>query len=316
MIAGTWRSGAGETERCVSAATPGGLCSPSGPRRAWRGAAESFVAVVRVDRSSDPRLSGYGLLGDAAALRRAGWFVAEGRFVVERLLRQRAYAIESVLLNEAAYRALEAVLVSCGADVVTYLCPPSLFIELTGYDFHRGCLALVRRPVLPPPEELVARSRALVVLEGVANADNVGGVFRNAAAFGVDAVLLDPTSSDPLYRKAIRTSMAETLRVPFTILGDGERPWPACLSLLRERGFELLALTPHATAIDIDELVARGVPDRFALLLGSEGDGLRAEVLGLATSRVRIAMRPNVDSLNLAVASGIALQRLMRLDRA
>lgn len=274
------------------------------------------MAVVRVDSSDDPRLSGYTLLGDAAGLRRAGSFVAEGRFVVERLLRQPGYVIESVLLNQAAYRALEAVLASRDAEVVTYVCPPSLFIALTGYDFHRGCLALVRRPTLPRAEDLAARSRALVVLEGVANADNVGGVFRNAAAFGVDAVLLDPSSSDPLYRKAIRTSMAETLRVPFTVFGEGERPWPACLSLLRERGFELLALTPHSTAVNIDELVARGVPDRFALLLGSEGDGLSAEAFGLATSRVRIAMRPNVDSLNLAVASGIALQRLMPLDRA
>lgn len=274
------------------------------------------MSVVRVYRSDDPRLSGYKLLGDAAALRRAGWFVAEGRFVVERLLHEPAYSIESLLLNEAAYRALEAVLASRDADVVTYLCPPSLFVELTGYDFHRGCLALVRRPVLPLPEDLAARSRALIVLEGVANADNVGGVFRNAAAFGVDGVLLNPTSSDPLYRKAIRTSMAETLRVPFAILGEGESPWPACLCLLRERGFELLALTPHPTATDIDELVARGVPDRFALLVGSEGDGLSAEALALATCRARIAMRPNVDSLNLAVASGIALQRLMRLGRA
>jgi tRNA G18 (ribose-2'-O)-methylase SpoU len=217
-------------------------------------------------------------------------------------------------LNEAAHRALEAVLASRDADVVTYVCPPSLFIALTGYDFHRGCLALVRRPVLPRAEQLAASSRALVVLEGVANADNVGGVFRNAAAFGVDAVLLSPTSGDPLYRKAIRTSMAETLRVPFTILGGAERPWPGCLSLLRDAGFELLALTPHETATGIDALVARGVPERFALLLGSEGDGLSAEALALATYRARIAMRPNVDSLNLAVASGIALQRLMRLD--
>lgn len=274
------------------------------------------MAVVRVDRSDDPRLSGYRLLGDAAALRRAGWFVAEGRFVVERLLRQSAYVIESVLLNDAAYRALEAGLRLREADLVTMVCPPSLFIELTGYDFHRGCLALVRRPAPPLAEALVEGARALVVLEGVANPDNVGGVFRNAAAFGVDAVLLDPSSSDPLYRKAIRTSMAESLRVPFTILGgEGERRWPDCLNLLRERGFEILALTPHESAINIDELVARGIPERFALLLGSEGDGLSAQALRFATRRVKIAMRPNVDSLNLAVASGIALQRLMPLSR-
>lgn len=273
------------------------------------------MAVV-VERADDPRLSGYRSLGDARALRQAGFFVAEGRFVVERLLRQPGYAIESLLLNLAAHRALEAAIESFAPGVPTYVAERSLFLELTGYDFHRGCLALVRRPTPRAPDELAASARALVLLEGVGNPDNVGGVFRNAAAFGVDAVLLTSSSADPLYRKAIRTSMAQTLRVPFAVLDAGVEAYAGCLDRLRAGGCELLALTPHPAAMDIDDFVAHEAPGRFALLLGSEGSGLGLEALGLASRRLRIAMRPEVDSLNLAVASGIALQRLMSRPRA
>jgi tRNA G18 (ribose-2'-O)-methylase SpoU len=274
------------------------------------------VAIVRIERSDDPRLGGYASLADAPALRRRGWFVAEGRFVVERLLCQPGYVIESLLLNDAAHRALEPLLDSRAPDVPTYVCPASLFLGLTGHDFHRGCLALVTRPSPLQADDLVASARALVVLEGVTNADNVGGVFRNAAAFGVDAVLLSPTCADPLYRKAIRTSMAQTLRVPFATLGGAVNdPWPACLSRLAAQGFELLALTPQEPSIEIDERLAQGAPGRFALLVGTEGGGLGAEALRLATCRLRIAMSAEVDSLNLAVATGIALQRLMSARR-
>jgi tRNA G18 (ribose-2'-O)-methylase SpoU len=152
----------------------------------------------------------------------------------------------------------------------------------------------------------------LVVLEGVANADNVGSVFRNAAAFGVDAVLLSPGSGDPLYRKSIRTSMAHSLRVPFATLGGTNTPWPGCLDQLGQHGFQLLALTPGGPSLDLSEYARR--PERarrFALLVGTEGDGLSEQAAALANFRLRIPMRPEVDSLNLAVATGIALSRLM-----
>jgi len=270
------------------------------------------LQALYVDRADDPRLAGYALLADPRRLRREGWFVAEGRLVVERLLQEGRYEIASLLLNESAWRALEPRLRERSVGAPVYLCPPQLFASLTGHDFHRGCLALVRRPAPVPVERVIEAARALVVLEGVGNADNVGSVFRNAAAFGADAVLLDPRSGDPLYRKTIRTSMGASLRVPFATLGGAEACWPESLSLLRERGFELLALTPAPDALDID--VFAGLParaPRFALLLGAEGDGLSAAALACAQHRLRIAIRPEVDSLNLAVACGIALQRLM-----
>jgi tRNA G18 (ribose-2'-O)-methylase SpoU len=271
------------------------------------------VPVIQVTRSSDPRLADYALLRETRALAPRGLFVAEGRLVVERLLNERSLLFDSLLLNEAAYRALQPVLAQMAVSPPIYLCPPELFAQLTGYDFHRGCLALVRRPRALSADEVIASARSLVVLEAVANADNVGGVFRNAAAFGVDGVLLSPTSGDPLYRKAIRTSMAHSLRVPFARLGDASDMWPGCLSRLRQRGFELLALTPGSPSVEIDQYAAANPARsrRFALLVGTEGEGLSAGALALAQQRLRISIRPEVDSLNLAVATGIALQRLM-----
>jgi tRNA G18 (ribose-2'-O)-methylase SpoU len=267
------------------------------------------VKLQRVERAGDARLRGYALLAQPGALRQAGWFVAEGRLVVERVLAERRYQLESVLLNEAALAALEPALRETTAPI--YLCPNALFEALTGHNFHRGCLALVQRP--PPLDwrTLAARARALVVLEGVANHDNIGGVFRNAAAFGAHAVLLDPSCADPLYRKAVRTSMAASLRVPFATIGaEDSAPWPECLGELVARGFELIALTPGAGARDLEEFAALPRAERQALLFGSEGAGLSAAALAACQQRVRIAIRPEVDSLNLAVAYGIALQRL------
>jgi tRNA G18 (ribose-2'-O)-methylase SpoU len=276
--------------------------------------------VLRVTEPEDPRLAAYRLLATPAELRRAGWFVAEGRLVVERVLAERRYELESLLLNESALAVLLPALRASGRSPPIYVAPAALFEQLTGFDFHRGCLGLVRRPAALGWRELAARSRALVVLEAVANADNIGGVFRNAAAFGVDGVLLDPSSADPLYRKAVRTSMAATLRVPFATLGADEATpsapsaarWPECLSELAASGFELIALTPGEGARDLDAFVA--APERaarVALLFGAEGSGLSARALSLCRHRLRIAIRPEIDSLNLAVACGIALQRLL-----
>src|SRR5262249_1698431 len=154
---------------------------------------------------------------------------------------------------DAAWRALEP---SCGSlvrDVEVYTGSSRDFEELTGYDIHRGCLALVERPAPLSIETVLAAARLVVVLEQVTNADNVGGVFRNVAAFGADAVLLSPGTCDPLYRKAVRTSMAATLRVPFATLDDGAGSWAGALAGLRRRGFVLAALTPREPALDLEE---------------------------------------------------------------
>jgi tRNA G18 (ribose-2'-O)-methylase SpoU len=173
--------------------------------------------------------------------------------------------------------------------------------EIAGFNIHRGCLALAERPALAEVADLALDdARLLVVLEGVNNPDNVGGIFRSAAAFDADAVILGPSCSDPLYRKSIRTSMAATLVVPFA----GARPWPQAIAGLRARGFTVLALTPSTDATAIDDLPAF---DRVAILVGAEGEGLSGAAMHAADYRVRIPMTGAADSLNVTVAASIAM---------
>lgn len=258
--------------------------------------------IERVAGPGDPRLAGYARVGDPAWLRDHDLFVAEGRLVVSRLLEDQRIVIDSILVTPAAAAALEATLATAPCRV--YVCAQDQLDALSGIHFHRGCLALARRPALPPLSSF-SDARLLVGLERVADPDNVGATFRNALALGADGVLLDPGSADPLYRKAIRTSMAAVLRMPFARVD----PWPSGLQPLRDAGFTVLAFTPSETATTLAE-VAAAPPDRMILLFGSEGGGLSPESLEAASARVRIPVNPRSDSLNVAVAIGIALSVL------
>ena len=257
----------------------------------------------------DPRVADYRHLADGDRLRARGLFVAEGRLVVRRVLDDPAYRVRSLLLTDAARASLDDVL-----ERVPDLTPCIVSLEamqaITGFNIHRGCLAIVDRPAPVDLETLAGRLQGAtlaVALDEVANADNVGGVFRNALAFGAGAVLLSPGCCDPLYRKAIRTSMAATLRVPFARV---ER-WPEGLEALRAAGFAIVALTPAAEAREIGAFAADAArPARIALVVGTEGAGLSAAAEAMADARVRIPMAPGVDSINLATAAGIALQRM------
>jgi tRNA G18 (ribose-2'-O)-methylase SpoU len=263
---------------------------------------------VRVDDAADPRLADYGPLSDAALLQSRQLFVAEGRLVVERVLADRSLRVRSLLLNDAALHGLQASIVSLPAATPVYVTALEHFAAITGFNLHRGCLALVERPPARSAAALVQTARSLLVLEAVTNADNVGAVFRNAAAFAVDAVLLSPTCCDPLYRKAVRTSMAATLQVPFARFES----WPEDLRMLQTNGFTVVALTPRGNGETIDAFAAGAQPERVALLVGSEGDGLSDRAEAVADRRVRIPISSRIDSLNLAVAAGIALSRLSR----
>lgn len=264
------------------------------------------MIVQHVDGIGDPRVEAYGHLGDPAWLRARGAFVAEGRLVVERAIAGGQYVVTSVLVSPAALAAMGPVLDGLPAETPVLVCPAADFAGITGYNIHRGCLAIVERPAEPAVETLLARPRTLVVTEAIANPDNMGGIFRNAAAFGAGAVLLDPSSCDPLYRKAIRTSMAATLAVPFARIA----PWPAGLDRIREHGFVVAALTPREGAEPLPAFAARVGGSRVALLVGTEGAGLTEGALAHADAHVRIAIEAAVDSLNVAVAAGIALHAL------
>jgi tRNA G18 (ribose-2'-O)-methylase SpoU len=208
-----------------------------------------------------------------------------------------------VLLSPAKYERLAGDLEGCGRDVPVYVAAPEVLEAIAGFHVHRGALASASRKPLAPVADLIAGARLLLVLEAINDHENLGALFRNAAAFGVDAVLLDARCADPLYRRSVRVSMGHVLRVPFAVL-PGE--WPASLGLLREQGFDLLALTPNGstTLRDVDR------PDRWAVLLGAEGPGLSPQAMDLADVRLRIPMASGVDSLNVATAAAIAFAHL------
>ena len=266
------------------------------------------MAVERIYSADDPRVAGYRDLRDGELVRSRGLFVAEGRLVVRRLVEDGRYDLQSVLVNDAALRHLESAIAVLGAGVPVFVCDSEELAGIAGYDVHRGCLALVQRRPPTTADELIASAQTLVILEAVSNADNVGGVFRNAAAFDAGGVLLSPTCCDPLYRKAIRTSMGATLRVPFSRAGTDD--WPIVLTRVRAAGFTIVALTPRAPSETLEAFAARPRAPRIALTVGTEGAGLTPAVEAAADYRVRIPIAARVDSLNLAVAAGIALHAL------
>ena len=268
--------------------------------------------IQRVDRPDDPAIAAYARVGDHTWLQASGLFVAEGRLVVRRILSLPRFEIQSILATPTAVAALATEFQSRGfsseqygsaGNVPIFVSSPSILGEITGFDFHRGCLALVRRPGEPPVETIV-QGRRVLVMEGVGNPDNVGGLFRVAAAFGVSAVLLDPASADPFYRKAVRTSMGGVLTVPHARL----RPWPDALALLRDQGFTIVALTPSAPT-SIQEVAAMNFR-RLAVLVGAEGPGLSDDVMSASDVAARIPMPGGTDSLNVTVAAGIAFSHL------
>ena len=234
-----------------------------------------------------------------AAMMRAGLFVAEGRLVVRRLLASPRFKTRSVLATPVAFDAVRDII---PVSLPCYIVDQSTMDSIVGFNIHRGCLALAERPDIPALTQIDLDTVShVVVLEGVNNPDNLGGIFRSAAAFGVELVVLGPGCADPFYRKAIRTSMAATLAVPLASAGA----WPAAIDTLRARGLRVLAFTPAADAMPLEKL-SRAC-QRLALVFGTESTGLTAGALATADERVRIRMTDGVDSLNVTVAASIAM---------
>ena len=258
---------------------------------------------------ADPRVVDYVGLSDADARRRmeGAFFVAEGTVVIGHLVRS-PYPVRSFLVTEHGLRAVGPLLAEAGVrvDVPVYVATQTVMEAIAGFHFHRGCLAAADRLPLPDPMVVAASARRLLLVEGVGDNENLGALFRNAAAFGVDAVLLDPTTADPLYRRSVRVSAGHILRMPFARVKASD--WPsAALTGLHHLGFEVVALTPSGSAEDIRTLAPH---PRRALLVGTEGPGLSDQALAHADRRVRIAMSPGVDSLNVATAAAVALHHL------
>lgn len=265
--------------------------------------------LVPVSDANDPRVAPYVGVRERDLTQRQERFMAEGSVVVRALLSGRSrMTAESLFLSERALRSLADVLDSAPADLPVYVAPQWVMNAVAGFPIHRGILAIGRRPPKVGLSAFLAElsgSALVVAAVGLTNHDNVGALFRNAAAFGSDAVLLDGTSCDPLYRKAIRVSVGASLWMPFARGGSAGE----LLATLQAHGFEVLALSP--TGAEPVEGISR--PRRTALLVGSEGPGLPESVLA-RTRTVRIPMAAGFDSVNVATAAAIALHRLAKLD--
>jgi tRNA G18 (ribose-2'-O)-methylase SpoU len=263
------------------------------------------ATFIRVDDAADTVLDPYLRIRERDLVGREGRFVAEGEVVVRVLAFESPYTIRSLLLEERRVDAMRDVVDHVSSDVPAYVVPQRVMDAVVGFHIHRGVLAIGDRGDALHPEAMLLGSGVVVGLVGLANHDNVGGIFRNAAAFGARGVLVDAETCDPLYRKAVRVSVGGALVVPFARC-ESEN---VLLDVIERAGYEAIALTPRGE-VSIDELPRS---DKRALLLGTEGDGLPDHVLARARPvRIDMAKGKKIDSLNVAVASGIALHAVTR----
>ncbi|MGH8891117.1 MAG: TrmH family RNA methyltransferase [Acidothermaceae bacterium] len=269
-----------------------------------------MATQVIVDQSDDPRLADYRALTDVELRKRTepaeGIFIAEGELVIRRALKA-GYPMRSALTSERWLPSIAELIRPAEAPV--YVGSEQLLEGITGFHVHRGALAAMGRLPLPAVSELLPDATRIVVLENVNSHTNLGAIFRCAAGLGMDAVLLNPSCADPLYRRSVRVSMGEVFALPYARFES----WPAGLEELAAAGFEVLALTPDESAEPIDDVAASIKSDdaRVALLLGAEGPGLSTRALSMARP-VRIPMCAGVDSLNVAAATAVACYALRR----
>ena len=256
--------------------------------------------MIEIRDLADPRLADFAH-ATAVELKNGrgphGLYIAESALVLERALRAGHTPRAVLALGDSVEQAVALV----GPDVPVFSGPGGLLAGLTGYQLHRGLIASLERPPLPVPESLLAGARRIVVLENVVDPTNVGAIFRSVAAIGADAVLITPRCSDPFYRRAIRVSMGTVFQVPWGRL----EPWPGGLAELKALGFTVAALALTDDAASLDD-VAAAPPEKLALVLGTEGDGLSRAAVAGADLVVRIPMSGGVDSLNVAAASAVA----------
>ena len=238
-------------------------------------------------------------------------FIAESPHVIERAL-DAGCVPESLLMLPKMLDGREKgqeILARCG-DVPVYVAEEGCLKQLTGFPLTRGVLCAMRRPPLPNAEDLLKSSTRIVILEDVMNPTNLGAIFRSAAAMGMDAILLTPASTDPLYRRCIRVSMGTVFQIPWAWIGEELTDWPGPgMQLLREYGFRTaaMALRDESVSIDHPALLAE---EKLAVVLGTEGDGLADRTIADCDYTVKIPMAHGVDSLNVAAAGAVAFWQL------
>ena len=270
-----------------------------------------MAKIVEITDFSDPALDVYARLTEAQLLNRfepaKGMFIAESPKVIHRALDGGCEPVSLLMERKDIDGSAREVLARC-PDIPVFTADEEVLCNLTGYHLTRGVLCAMRRPKLPTMEEICREASRVVVLENVQNPTNVGAIFRSAAALGMDAVLLTPGCSNPLYRRSARVSMGTVFQIPWAYTGD----WPeAGMRQLKALGFKTaaLALSDNSVSIDDPNLMAE---ERIALLLGSEGDGLTDTTIANCDYTVKIPMYHGVDSLNVAAASAVAFWQLRK----
>ena len=268
--------------------------------------------VLDVDDPSDPRLDDFRDLNSVD--RRPdlpsgkGLVIAEGVLVVQRMLASR-FRPRAMLGTDRRLRELAADVES--SDAPYYRVTAEVMADVVGFHLNRGVLAAARRPGELTIDEVLDGARTVAVLEGVNDHENLGSIFRNAAGLGVDAVVFGTGCADPLYRRAVRVSMGHALLVPYA----WATAWPADLTILRDKGFRILAMTPDPTSTTLSEAMASVGDERAAILVGAEGPGLTETAMSASDVRVRVPMSRGTDSLNVATAAALAFYERVRLAR-
>lgn len=264
------------------------------------------MALEHIADTEDPRLADYRNLTDTVLRRvkepREGLYIAESVKVIRRAL-EAGHTPRSVLTQSRWVGQVEDALGH--HDTPVYVVPDDVAEQVTGYAVHRGALAAMHRPALPTVAEVLRGARLVLVLEDLIEHTNVGAAFRAAAGLGADAVLVSPRCADPLYRRSVKVSMGTVFQVPWTRIGE----WTDAVAALHAAGFDVAALALRDDAVPLADYVAER-PDRVALVMGTEGDGLSRVALEAADSVVTIPMRGGVDSLNVASAAAVALWAL------
>jgi len=269
--------------------------------------------IIEITDFTAPELDVYARLTEAQLLNREepakGMFIAESPKVIERALDAGCQPVSLLMERKHIDNQAKDVIARCG-DIPVYTSDLDILTKLTGFQLTRGVLCAMRRPQLACVEEVVKDARRIVILENVMNPTNVGAIFRSAAALGMDAVLLTPGCSNPLYRRAARVSMGTVFQIPWTFIGSEMADWPEKgMEKLRTLGFKTAAMALRDDSVSIDDprLLAE---EKLAIILGSEGDGLTNDTIADCDYTVRIPMYHDVDSLNVAAASAVAFWQL------
>ena len=269
--------------------------------------------IIEINDFASPELDVYARLTGAQLRSRVeperGIFIAESPTVIEVALNSGCIPVSLLTEKRLINGAVKGIIERC-PDIPVYTAERDVLARLTGYELTRGALCAMKRPKMPSVRELIEGKRRIAVFEGVADSTNIGALFRSAAAFDIDAVLVTPTCCDPLCRRAVRVSMGTVFQIPWTTIGEKKEDWPTpAIDVLTEAGYKTVAMALTDESVSIDDKALTAEP-RLAIILGTEGDGLSKSTIAAADYTAKIPMSHGVDSLNVAAAGAVAFYQL------